>query len=275
MVHAPSFLLGGMLCSGINLIRLMQRAIKVYPRKLLQLENETNPKIKKRLLNDFLREVSQVNKRHQELMEIYNNIRGKKFFDEELFLKIEDIKEILLGKEKYEIKEIKLDAMLTEKIKRLENLRERILFLRLNKYKMKLIPLHLRKKFEEVIDIYSIGYFETSILVLGKILEGLITDYLLLANKVKKIKLAKKNVESMTFQNKIEYAESEKLISRSDASKITSLKWERNIGAHPSKKEDVDKLSKDVEALISIGFNQIINLSDKINEIKKFKILKF
>jgi hypothetical protein len=260
MVHPQSFLFGRLLRNNISLLENLKELSKST---LFLMKIESDSKNKQKYIKDFLINFKKINHELSELIKIYNDIRGKTCLTEDIYLDVNVIKKIIISGDVNDIKCIKIDTIINEKINKLDGIHNKITGI-YGVYDFKLLPRWVRPRFKEVIDVYSIGYFDNSILVLGKIIEKLITDLLFFYNKSKKIKLSKNKIDSMTFQNKIEYLESKKKISRSDASKIKSIKWDRNIGGHPSDNEDIKKLTEDVESLIEIGYNQIISLSKKL-----------
>ncbi|MCK5624832.1 DUF4145 domain-containing protein [Candidatus Pacearchaeota archaeon] len=121
---------------------------------------------------------------------------------------------------------------------------------------------------KEAFDIYSIGYFGTAVFLMGKCLEKNITDFLKKNVNKNKIKYPLNEIEKCTFHQKINILKNETFISESDYSKIMSIKWERNIAVHPSKKEEIEKLMADSSGTITLCINQIINFQKKIEEVK-------
>jgi len=123
--------------------------------------------------------------------------------------------------------------------------------------------------------IYEIGCRMEAIGAIGRILEAAIDDYLIEANKKHKIPLSKKRRKSMTFDDKINFLHSDnnagrkkrRVITESQKAKMLSVKWDRNIGDHPAKEEDVDQLIKDSEAIFKLGINMIRLMKDKREEL--------
>jgi len=122
----------------------------------------------------------------------------------------------------------------------------------------------LFKIIKEAFDIYSLGYFETSVFLIGKGLEYTITKFLKKCLGKKKIPYTLKDLKKWTFHKKIDILNEEELISKSDYSKIMSVKWDRNISGHPSRKRELIKLRDDADAIIKIGLNKILDFHNRM-----------
>lgn len=121
---------------------------------------------------------------------------------------------------------------------------------------------------KEAFDIYSLGYFETSVFLMGKCLEKCITEFLRKNIEKGKIINTLEELDNWSFDTKINRLRKEKLISDSDYSKIMSIKWDRNISGHPSEKEEIEKLRRDSSGIITLCINKIIDFSKKLKEVK-------
>ncbi|MDP1696131.1 MAG: DUF4145 domain-containing protein [archaeon] len=124
------------------------------------------------------------------------------------------------------------------------------------------------KLIKEAFDIYSLGYFETSVFIMGKCLEKCITEFLKKNIEKSKITNTLEELDNWSFDTKINRLKKEKLISDNDYSKIMSIKWDRNISSHPSEKEEIEKLRRDSSGTITLCINKIIDFSKKIEEVK-------
>lgn len=121
----------------------------------------------------------------------------------------------------------------------------------------------------EAFDIYSIGHFETAVFLMGKCLDYVITRYLKLCVRSKLIPDKLSDIQNWTFDTKINVMKKYKLVSENEYSKIMAIKWDRNISGHPSNSKELAKLRNDSEAMIKLCVNQIIEISKKINSLKK------
>ena len=120
---------------------------------------------------------------------------------------------------------------------------------------------------KEAFDIYSIGYPDTSVFIMGKGLEHFITEFLRIHIEKKIIDYSFDELEGWSFDTKVNILKKEKLISDGDYSKIMSIKWDRNITGHPSTKQEIDKIRKDADGMIRICINKLVDISERIKEI--------
>jgi len=120
------------------------------------------------------------------------------------------------------------------------------------------------KIIKEAFDVYSLGYSETSVFLMGKGLEYTITKYLKRSIIQKKIPYTYKEFLKWTFHRKIGILKEEKIISQNDYSKIMSIKWDRNISGHPSKKSEIKKLRDDADAMIKLSINKILEFHHRM-----------
>jgi len=125
-----------------------------------------------------------------------------------------------------------------------------------------------RENLKEAFDVYSIGCMGTSVFIIGKTLEMLCEDYLIKLKKCKRINYKLKEIRNWNFETKINILHKEKLLSSNQYSKIMSIKWDRNIFGHPSKKTDLTEARNDADAMIKIGVNMIQLLENKIEKNK-------
>lgn len=84
----------------------------------------------------------------------------------------------------------------------------------------------------EVLDLFFIGYRNTSLVILGKIFEEVITRHLFELIKRKKIHKTRVEVVNMSFESKLGFMKAERIISNKDWHVISKLKSDRNFGAH-------------------------------------------
>ncbi|MGD8307130.1 MAG: hypothetical protein PVF17_10790 [Ignavibacteria bacterium] len=117
--------------------------------------------------------------------------------------------------------------------------------------------------------IYSIGGLAEAIFVLGRLLENIINQYLLLLKKCKLIAKTYNFIKSekFSFENKIDYLYSRKFITPSKFSKMKSVKWDRNLYGHSNRVKP-----KDAYAMIIIGLQGIEYLDYKIQKLKNVQI---
>jgi hypothetical protein len=122
----------------------------------------------------------------------------------------------------------------------------------------------------ELIEIYSFGFFESTVLLCGRFLEELVTDYLKLLKHKKLIKYKLKEIDSWNFDTKINILHKEQKTTRlteSQFSKLSSIKWDRNTCAHPNTKNEREKIKNEVDAIII----STLNLMQEF-EIKMYKL---
>ncbi|MBI2176001.1 DUF4145 domain-containing protein [Candidatus Woesearchaeota archaeon] len=121
--------------------------------------------------------------------------------------------------------------------------------------------------FRDIMHIYSFGFLEAATFLCARTLEEVVTDYLKFFKKYKKVKFKLKEIDSWDFDNKINILKKEKLISHSQYTKMLSIKWDRNIYAHPSKKSDHFQLKQDADAMIKITTNMVQFIESKISKL--------
>ncbi len=116
--------------------------------------------------------------------------------------------------------------------------------------------------------IYSIGCQGEAVFMVGRLLENIIIEYLLLLKRNKKISLSTAYIQSadFKFENKIDFLKSKKInvISNSQFAKMKSVKWDRNLYGHYNKLRP-----KDANAMIIIGLQNVAFLDKKISQLKK------
>lgn len=140
----------------------------------------------------------------------------------------------------------------------------RIMSLNIKSFELDSINEQYRSKMYEVIDLYLMGYKSTSLLVLGRIFEEIITKYLLKLNEEKNITLTEEDIYSMRFENKLGFLKANHFISEKDWLVISKLKFDRNIGGH-----FVDSASKleaetESEATIKLAMKLINKFNEKL-----------
>lgn len=123
-----------------------------------------------------------------------------------------------------------------------------------------------QKEIEKIRAFYSMGFFGEAIFITGRLLECLLTEYILILKKSGKIYLTKKQILDLDFHNKIETLHSKKLsiLSESQFSKLMSIKWDRNIYGHK-----IGLRTKDYQAIITIGLIAIDVFEKKLVGVKK------
>jgi len=124
------------------------------------------------------------------------------------------------------------------------------------------INLAYHRSLYEVIDLYFMGYRSTSLLVLGRIFEEIITKYLLKICKDNKINLTRETILNMRFDNKLGFLKANDLISEKDWLIISKLKFDRNVGGHFVDKELKEEAEIESEATIKLAL-KLINKFDK------------
>lgn len=119
------------------------------------------------------------------------------------------------------------------------------------------------KDLYEVIDLYFMGYRTTSLLVLGRIFEEIITKCLLKLYKDRKVDLTRKTILNMRFENKLGFLKSKGFISEKDWLIVTKLKFDRNIGGHFVEKKLKREAEIESEATIKLAL-KLINRFDRM-----------
>ena len=124
------------------------------------------------------------------------------------------------------------------------------------------VNLTYHKGLYEVIDLYFMGYRLTSLLVLGRIFEEIITKYLLKLRKDNKINLTRETILNMRFENKLGFLKANGFISEKDWLIVSKLKFDRNVGAHFVDKKLKKEAEIESEATIKLAL-KLINKFDK------------
>ena len=119
-----------------------------------------------------------------------------------------------------------------------------------------------RNRMYEVIDLQLMGYKSTSLLVLGRIYEEIITKYLLKLNEESKIVIANEAIINMRFENKLGFLKSRGFISEKDWLIISKIKFDRKIGGHFVDIESKAEAEMESEATIKLAI-KLINKFDK------------
>lgn len=127
-----------------------------------------------------------------------------------------------------------------------------------------------KKELDKIKAIYSIGCLGEAIFMVGRLLENIITEYLLLLKKNKATDLKINYIKSVdfSFENKIDFlhGKKQKILSNSQWSKMKSIKWDRNTYGHYNRIKP-----KDAGAIITIGLQNIEFIDKKIQKLKKNK----
>ena len=74
----------------------------------------------------------------------------------------------------------------------------------------------------------------------------------------------------MDFHSKIGFLKG-KIITDVRWTKLMSIKWDRNIFAHPNTKKEIKDAERDAKAMIILAVNQIEFFSKKIKSIVRVK----
>ena len=119
----------------------------------------------------------------------------------------------------------------------------------------------------EVIDLYFMGYRSTSLLVLGRIFEEIITRYLLKLCKDNKINLTEETILNMRFENKLGFLKANGFISEKDWLIISKLKFDRNVGGHFVDKKLKEEAEIESEATIKLALKLINKLDKKLQNM--------
>ena len=73
------------------------------------------------------------------------------------------------------------------------------------------------------------------------------------------------------IKNKINILYKEKCITESQKSKLLSVKWDRNICAHPASKKELRIIKDDSDAIIRLAMNLINIFESKLVKFEKSK----
>jgi len=111
---------------------------------------------------------------------------------------------------------------------------------------------------------YSVDLKGEAVFIIGRLLENLCTEWLLLLKKEGLSQLRATDIENLDFDQKlIRLHYNLKKISPSQFSKAMALKWDRNTFGH--KIGRLNELSKDADSNIRTGINLITHLESKVN----------
>ncbi|MBI2541127.1 hypothetical protein HYV80_00255 [Candidatus Woesearchaeota archaeon] len=119
----------------------------------------------------------------------------------------------------------------------------------------------------ELMELYSFGFFESTVLLCGCFLEELVTDYLKLLKNKKLIKYKFEEINKWDFETKINILYKENKITKiteGQKSKLLSIKWDRNICAHPATKKEREQIRNEVDAIIISTLNIMQEIESKI-----------
>ena len=119
------------------------------------------------------------------------------------------------------------------------------------------------KDLHEVIDLYLMGYRSTSLLVLGRIFEQIMTKHLLRLCRDKKINVTRKKILNMRFENKLGFLKANGFISEKDWLIVSKVKFDRNIGGHFVDKKLTREAETESEATIKLAL-KLINKFDRM-----------
>jgi len=123
----------------------------------------------------------------------------------------------------------------------------------INNFALKSFEKRYRKHLVEMADVYILGYKSTALLILGKIFEDVVTRYLVLLRRQKKIQVNLNKIQDMRFENKLGLLKSENKISEKDWLIISKLRFDRNQGAHPINQLEKKELEKEAESTIRLS----------------------
>jgi len=131
------------------------------------------------------------------------------------------------------------------------------------------------KEITDAVNIFEIGCPREAIGAIGRVLETAIDDFLIEANKQRKIALSKGRRKSMDFDSKIKFLTSPNnqgrkkpvVITPNEESKMLSVKWDRNISDHPADDAEIKQLIQDSRAILELGINMISLMKKKKDEL--------
>ena len=131
------------------------------------------------------------------------------------------------------------------------------------------------KEITDAVNIFEIGCPREAIAAIGRVLETAIDNYLLEANRQRKIALSERRRKSMDFDTKIRFLASANnqgrrklvVITPNEESKMLSVKWDRNIGDHPAGDAEIRQVVQDSRAILELGINMIGLMKRKKEEL--------
>jgi hypothetical protein len=125
------------------------------------------------------------------------------------------------------------------------------------------------RKLAEIMSIYSFGFFESAVIVCSKHLDELITEYLKLLKRVKRINHKMKEINAWDFDTKINILRKERKITENQKVKLLSIKWDRNSCAHPVRKSELSLIKSDADAIILLSVNSLQYFETRICALYK------
>lgn len=131
------------------------------------------------------------------------------------------------------------------------------------------LPSNVEREIRKAEESYSIGLPEEAVFILGRLVDKLTRKCLLLLKKKKRVPNTYKEINEMSFENRLNILSSNKLnfFSEDQKAKALAIKWDRNIYGHG--RLSTKKMSeKDADAIIKIGINTVKLLDSKINKLK-------
>ncbi len=129
------------------------------------------------------------------------------------------------------------------------------------------------KEIEKSVICYSVDLKGEAVFIIGRLLENLCTEWLLLLKKEGSPQLRAVDIENLDFDQKLNRLHYNlKRISPSQFSKAMALKWDRNAFGHRIGR--LNELSKDADSNIRTGINLITHFESKVNRKNRRAIPK-
>lgn len=127
----------------------------------------------------------------------------------------------------------------------------------------------IKRYLNEAREVYSFGHFGNAAFLVGKALEASIADYVLVLKSKGKIDATINDISEWDFEKKINQLR--KFITPSQCAKMLSVKWDRNVLGHASRRIELTQAQKDADAIIKIGINLIEPIESKMLKPRKNK----
>jgi hypothetical protein len=244
--------------------------------------NKTKENSKKKLndkINQINHLISLLNKEIKEFKDIYDfkkvsrvkrnlvnfvneyEIRGKNS-SYDILKEYGDLKERVLKrgcrfKTEVDFGKMRVQLALEETIKDLEDINKKIdyknmLFFKDQNDKDLVLLGYYWDYFKNIASLYGLGYEDLAVFLSGNLLEKLVTDYIILLIKKKKINLSIKRLHEIKFEDKINLIHN--FILEKEYLRLKSIKIDRNILAHPHSKKVSIQTKRESETQIKSAF---------------------
>ncbi|HLC56502.1 MAG TPA: DUF4145 domain-containing protein, partial [Candidatus Nanoarchaeia archaeon] len=126
-----------------------------------------------------------------------------------------------------------------------------------NFHELKNIDQKYLNDIQEALDLFSLGYYRTSNLVISRALEQVIDDYLKFLKDKNILTLDSRELSKINFDERLDLLKSKNLLNERDITKIKAIKFDRNIASHFTSQSNIKKSVEDAEVNIKTAINQI------------------